>query len=364
MRSLRIAFFLHTLRSDWNNGNAHFLRGLARALVTLGHHVSVFEPQGNWSTQNLLAEPNGQASLDQFAATYPELPVTIYSLDTLGPQLADHDIVIVHEWNEPALIARIHSLRNHYGYKTLFHDTHHRASSSPEQIRLLQVDEFHGVLAFGEALRTIYREQWHLPHVWTLHEAADTTVFHPREAEKTTDLVWIGNWGDDERTRELHTYLIDPAAQLPHRRFTIYGVRYPQPGLDALARAGITYGGYLPNLEAPRVYAQARLTAHVPRQQYTTAMQGIPTIRVFEALASGIPLISAPWPDTELLFTPGDYVTVGSTQEMTAAIEHLLTDDASREAQIAQGLHTIRNRHTCLHRAQQLTEICHEVLAS
>ena len=34
---LRLAYFAHSFRSDWNNGNAHFLRGLMRAMVRMGH---------------------------------------------------------------------------------------------------------------------------------------------------------------------------------------------------------------------------------------------------------------------------------------------------------------------------------------
>ena len=366
-RSLRIAFFVHTLRSDWNNGNAHFLRGLARALgdPSIGHHVTVFEPEQNWSTDNLLLEEQGQASLDQFAAIYPDLQVVRYQLDglTVRGALAEADVVIVHEWNTPELIHCILQLRRKLGFRALFHDTHHRASSSPSQLQQLQIEQFDGVLAFGEALRSIYQTNFGIQAVWTLHEAADTTVFYPREASKQNDLVWVGNWGDNERSAEIRTFLIEPAAQLRHRRFTIYGVRYPAEGLAALAQAGIVSGGYLPNLAAPAAYASARLTAHVPRQQYTTAMQGIPTIRVFEALASGIPLISAPWQDSESLFAPGDYLTVRSTAEMTEAIEHLLTDDRAREQQIAHGLATVRARHTCLHRARELTTICEEVLS-
>ena len=89
-------------------------------------------------------------------------------------------------------------VREKAGFKLLFHDTHHRASSSPEQIGLFGTDRFDGVIAFGEALRAIYRERFGLERVWTLHEAADTTVFkpHPGSAKKQ-DVVWIGNWGDD-----------------------------------------------------------------------------------------------------------------------------------------------------------------------
>ena len=107
---LKIAFFLHTIRSDWNNGNAHFLRGLVREMGTLGHAVTVFEPAMGWSVENLLTEEHGQASLDQFAAVYPDIDVQLY--DPADPALKDNlrralhgtDAVIVHEWNERALI--------------------------------------------------------------------------------------------------------------------------------------------------------------------------------------------------------------------------------------------------------------------
>ena len=373
---LSIAFFLHTLRSDWNNGNAHFLRGLARELGRLGHTVKVFELLDGWSYQNLLTEPNGQASLDQYAETYPDIDLRLYDpadpalRDTVMRELHGMDAVIVHEWNERALIDLVLDLRAELGFKTLFHDTHHRASSSPEAIRSLRVDEFDGVLAFGDALTKIYKERFGITECWTLHEAADTTVFFPQKAPTANELVWVGNWGDGERSAELREYLIGPAKRLRSERSatgfraTIYGVRYPEDGLAALADAGIRYGGYLPNLAAPDVYARSRMTMHVPRQQYvqaqTGALTGIPTIRVFEALASGIPLLSAPWQDTEELFRAGDFTWVRSGEEAAAAMGRMLDDEDFVQAQVEQGLTTVLARHTCAHRAAQLTRILQE----
>jgi spore maturation protein CgeB len=86
----------------------------------------------------------------------------------------------------------------------------------------------------------------------------------------------------------------------------VHGVRYPPEGRRALAVAGIDHAGYLPNFRVPRAFAAARLTVHIPRRPYATALPGIPTIRVFEALACGIPLICSPWHDTEHLFAPGE----------------------------------------------------------
>lgn len=384
--SLRLAYFAHALRSDWNNGNAHFLRGLLRALALAGHNVTAFEPEPAWSIDNLRTEPAGERSLQRFHELYTDLNIHTYPPESAEAaaaaedmqqqwreRLRNTDIVILHEWNPPALAQMLLQLRKDLGYKLLFHDTHHRASSSPEQMRRLGLQHFDGILVFGEALRTIYRERFRLQHVWTLHEAADTSVFHPQpdtqpdaqpDTQREAAVVWIGNWGDGERSAEIGTFLLQPACALRDlARTTIYGVRYPEQGLAALRRSGVHYGGYLPNLDAPAVYARARATIHVPRQQYSQVMCGIPTIRVFEALACGIPLVSAPWHDTEHLFRKGDYLSAQSTEEMTRALRLLLTSRHAAEDQAARGLETILARHTCTHRARQLTSIFQELPA-
>ena len=53
---MRIAIFCHSLLSDWNHGNAHFLRGVASELICLGHQVEVYEPRNAWSVQGLIAD--------------------------------------------------------------------------------------------------------------------------------------------------------------------------------------------------------------------------------------------------------------------------------------------------------------------
>ncbi|PYV47137.1 MAG: hypothetical protein DMG94_07380 [Acidobacteria bacterium] len=51
--SLRLRFFAHSWRSDWNHGNAHFLRGLVDELARLGHEVRCYEADNAWSYVNL-----------------------------------------------------------------------------------------------------------------------------------------------------------------------------------------------------------------------------------------------------------------------------------------------------------------------
>ena len=293
---MEIIIFTHSLRSDWNHGNAHFLRGVARELQTRGHDVLIYEPHQNWSAQNLVADA-GQNALDAYREFYPTLQNRLYDPQTLDlkAELEGADLVLVHEWNEPRLVAQIGELRKNGGtFRLLFHDTHHRAVSAPREMEAFDLSGYDGVLAFGQVVRDLYLRNGWAKAAWTWHEAADIEVFRPIEAPKTGDLVWIGNWGDDERTAELSEFLIEPARELKLQTL-IHGVRYPDSAREKLRDAGIEYGGYLPNFRAPQTFARFRVTVHVPRRPYVAALPGIPTIRPFEALACGIPLISAPW---------------------------------------------------------------------
>jgi spore maturation protein CgeB len=356
---MRIAYFTHSLASCWNHGNAHFLRGVLRELRAMGHAVEAFEPEGAWSLENLLAD-HGDAGLAAYRAGYPELRSTVYTADDDPAALiGDADLVIVHEWNDHELVAALGRARARGGRFTLmFHDTHHRAVSDPEAMRAYDLDAYDGVLAFGEALAEVYRRWGWGDRVFVWHEAADTRLFHPPAEEAPREgLVWIGNWGDGERSGELETFLFRPAAEagLP---LDIYGVRYPAEALAALERHGAAYRGWLPNARAPQIYARHLATVHVPRRFYTALLPGIPTIRVFEALACGIPLVCAPWSDAEGLFRPGeDYLVARDGAEMTQHLRAIREDAALRQSLTANGLATIRGRHSCAHRAQELLDI-------
>ena len=363
---LRFRFFAHSWISDWNHGNAHFLRGLTGELQKLGHEVRCYEERDGWSIQNLAAE--GENALDEAAVNlrraFPQLDVRFYSLTEdwrayLKAELAGAEIVVIHEWNSAELVNAILELKPQFRFRMLFHDTHHRAYTAPQEILRFPLSKFDGVLAFGEAVRRIYRESFGVQHTWTFHEAADTVHFFPRVAEKDTDAVWIGNWGDEERTFELEEFLMKPAAALPGSTFAVHGVRYPKHALARLVESNIQFRGYLPNLKAPEVYARSKISLHVPRRFYANGLSGVPTIRVFEALASGSPLLCAPWHDAEGLFRPGeDYISVPDSRSMIGELRNLLRDDRARQQLATSGLETIRARHTCAHRAHQLLEIC------
>jgi spore maturation protein CgeB len=364
---MKIRLFYHSVLSDWNHGNAHFLRGLISSLVISGHDVKVFEPRGGWSLRNLLQE-RGNSALKEFRDFFPFHMPVFYNENNFDPAdyLHDADLVIVHEWNKPAIVGKIGDYKDSEGdFILLFHDTHHRSVTAPFEMSEYDLSHYDGVLAFGEVVRNIYLARGWIKNVWTWHEAADDRIFHPVLSDrKDGDLVWIGNWGDDERTDEIQEFIIEPVMELGIEA-SFYGVRYPVKAIKMLRRAKIKYMGWVPNYKVPEIFSRFRVTVHVPRRPYVKNLPGIPTIRPFEALSCRIPLVCSPWDDIEHLFNPGkDYLVANNGDEMRKSLLKLLHDRDFAGKLSLHGLETIRSRHTCDHRAGELMGIIREIKAA
>jgi spore maturation protein CgeB len=355
---VRVVYFTHSLVSDWNHGNAHFLRGVVSELLARGHEVDVWEPRSGWSRSNLVRD-HGDRPLGEFRSAFPDLRTNLYDLESVRlDELVDGaDLVLVHEWNDPWLVAELGRLRARDDFRLLFHDTHHRKATAPEEMERYDLSEYDGVLAYGSVIAELYEAR-----AWTWHEAADTRVFRPLPAiESEAQLVWVGNWGDGERTEELAEFLLRPTRAL-RLRGSVYGVRYPRRAVRAIARAGLAYRGWIANHKVPELFASHRVTVHVPRRPYRERLPGIPTIRPFEALACGIPLVSAPWDDVERLFTPGeDYLVARNGRELRSLLREVLADEELAHSLAEHGRRTILARHTCAHRVDELLAICAEL---
>lgn len=361
---IRFALFYQSVISDWNHGNAHFLRGLIRALQARGHTAVCYEQVDNWSLVNLL-RINPQA-IEEFACQFPDVRFERYVLDPelenwLRQTLPQADVVLVHEWNDPSLIRLVGKLASDIGVCAYFHDTHYRVVLDDRHREGLGLERYAGILAYSPSVAERYRALG-FERVHVFHEAADTTVFEPLPLPKTTDVVFVGNYGDGDRSDEMEDYLFATRPALPALRYAVYGVRYPEEVVARLNNGlDVSYGGWLPNVRVPTIYSSARVVLHIPRRQYVELLPGTPTIRVFEALASGACLISLPWEDTDHLFEAGaDFAVAHSPSEMRDLIAWLCSDDAAREGFAEHGRRTILDRHTCGHRADQLLQVITE----
>ncbi|HEU0166958.1 MAG TPA: glycosyltransferase [Chloroflexota bacterium] len=358
---MRFALFYHSVVSDWNHGNAHFLRGLMRALNRRGHDTVCYEPRDAWSLQHLLEE--SPSAIADFDRRFPDLAYERYDSGPgfeswLRARLAKTDVAIVHEWNDPAVVRLVARVCGELGVRSLFHDTHYRVVLDAAHRRQLDLPAFDAILAYSPSVADRHREFGH-PRVHVLHEAADTTVFGPRDVPKRDDVVFVGNLGEEDRRDGVSSWLFGPRRQLPELRYAIYGVRYPEALLASMRNGlNIDYRGRLPNADVPEAYSAAKVVLHIPRGPYVEQLPGTPTIRVFEALVSGACLVSSPWQDTDHLFNAGrDYVLASSPDEMRDKIAWLVKDAGARAEFGKRGREAILARHTCDHRAAELLEI-------
>src|SRR5262249_53350651 len=156
----RVVMFCHSLISDWNHGNAHFLRGIASELLRRGHQIDIYEPFNAWSLQNLVTD-HGTSAIDSFHRAYPQLTSIRYRKDALdfAHALAGADLVLVHEWNDHDVVAEIGRARLSGRFRLLFHDTHHRSMTDPVAMQAYDLSAYDGVLAYGQVIRDIYLQR-------------------------------------------------------------------------------------------------------------------------------------------------------------------------------------------------------------
>ena len=204
----------------------------------------------------------------------------------------------------------------------------------------------------------------HTRRAWTFHEAADVDAFKPLEAQKDIDVLWIGNWGDEERSQRtggIPDLAGGGAAAAPRGRAwsSLSGPRRWQK----LAQAGIEFRGYLPNLCAPKPTAKAACALHVPRRQYAQRPERHPDHPGFRGAglrhAAAVFALDGRGGACSARARTTWWCRTATQCERKSSVCCATKPHAGRSA--ANGLDTIRSRHTCAHRAEQLLEICEEL---
>ncbi|WP_433932200.1 glycosyltransferase [Sorangium cellulosum] len=369
---MRIALFCRSLLSDRDHGSARFLRGVAAELDARGHDVLAFEP---FDPLDACGAPGahrlaacGPAALLDAAAVYPRLLPRRYALSTLDldAALEGVDLALVDARSDPELVRRLgeHRARTE-GYHLFFHGAHRRLLADPAATVRRDLSGYDCVLGAGKGLCELYLSRGVARRAVVWHEAADARLFRPLPGvEKERDLVWVGDWEDGERAAALREFLIEPARALGLRA-RVHGARYPERARAALADAGVEVAGALPGHLVPDALARARVTVHIPRRPGSALLPGAPGTRPLEALACGIPLVSAPWADAERLLSPGrDYLAARTGAEMTEHLRALLADPGFARGVAEHGRRTVLARHTCAHRVDTLLDLVDELLLS
>jgi spore maturation protein CgeB len=335
---MRVVFFCHSIISDWNHRDAAFLRGVVAELRARRHQVDIFEPAGGWSMVHMVRD-HGVDPIKRLAAFHPDLDSTPFDLDRLDLDevLDDAELVVVHEWNDRELIDRIGLHRCRGGrYQLMFFDSGNGA---------LDLQGYDAILADRPELVYLYQRSGWSRAAFLWPYAADTRVFQPfADATREHDVLWYGR-------AEVDPCLLEPISALRLKAHA-FGPRYTGSEIAVLAEARIKYCGWIPAFDLPRQLSRHKLTMHLPRRPSEPFARETATIELVDAMATGTPVIAAPWASRELA------TLVARDREDMKKKTRMLIEDRDLWLHISlKGLETVRAEHTCAHRADRLLAI-------
>jgi spore maturation protein CgeB len=349
---MKLVIFGLTVSSSWGNGHATLWRGLCRALAQRGHHVVFFEKDAPYyaSHRDLHELPGGKLRL---YSDWAEI------LSAAKQELADADVGIVTSYcpdgvaAAEAVLSSACSVRAFYDLDTPVTLDALRSGQPVPYLPSEGLGEFDLVLSYtgGKALEQL-QHALGARRVEPLYGSVDPQIHRPVTPVEwyTADLSYLGTYAED-RQQALEALFVNPARELPQKRFLIGGAQYPAhfPWSE-----NISFAWHVPPPDHAAFFSSSRLTLNVTRRAMAQ-MGYCPSGRLFEAAACGTPILSDSWEGLDQFFTPGAEILVArTTEEAIAAIQRDPADlqriaRAARERTLAE--HTAENRVLELERA-------------
>jgi spore maturation protein CgeB len=346
-----------SITSSWGNGHATTYRALVRALARRGHRIRFLERDVPWYAENRdLPRP-------PFAATH--LYQGLDDLrDRFGREVAQADLVIVGSFVPQGRAVCAWVLGTARG-RTAFYDIDtpgtlaSLARGDCEYLEASLIPRFDLYLSFtgGPTLHRLERDLG-ARRARALYCSVDPDYYHPEPHEPRWQLGYLGTYSAD-RQPALERLLFEPARLQPGNRFVVAGALYP-PGL--VWPANVDHLPHVAPGDHRAFYGQQRYTLNVTRADMVAAGHA-PSVRLFEAAACGVPIVSDAWPGLESFFVPGREILIaGSPREVRGLIEDLPEHQRRRIG--AAGRQRVLSAHTSGHRAEQLERHFAETVAA
>ncbi len=353
-RTLDIVFLGLSITSSWGNGHATTYRGLVRELAQRGHRVLFLERDVPWYADNrdLPESPSGTArlyrSLEELRQTYAKA-------------IRDADLVVVGSYAPEGKAVGDWVLQTARGL-TAFYDIDTPVTLSAlragvcEYLSPEQIPRYGMYLSFsgGKALG-ILENNYRSPAARPLYCSVDSSEYYPETLECRYDLGYMGTYSPD-RQPPLEALLLDPAREWRKGRFAVAGPLYPDiswpPNVERIEH--ISPAGHR------EFYNRQRFTLNITRADMIRLGMS-PSVRLFEASACGIPVISDYWEGLENFFEPGEEILVSGCAGDTLRYIRDLPEEKCKRISARARARTLKS-HTAAHRAEQLEHYAYEAM--
>jgi spore maturation protein CgeB len=343
---MRLVVLGLSLSSSWGNGHATTFRALLKAFAARGHDILFLERDVPWYAENRDETDPAYCRLEYYS--------DLADLKRWQREIASADAVIVGSY-VPEGVAVGKYVQRIAGGVTAFYDI-----DTPVTLAKLERGDFEYLspeiipgydvyLSFtgGPTLRHI-EARFGSPAARPLFCSVDPEAYPPLDVPKKWALSYLGTYSPD-RQSTLERLLIEPARRLPDRRFVVAGPQYPA---DIDWPANVERIEHCPPADHPAFYAASLFTLNVTRADMIAAGWS-PSVRLFEAAACAVPVISDRWAGLDEMFAPGREIVLADTSDQV--VEVLASRDAAEAAAMGHAARArVLNGHTAGDRAGEL----------
>ncbi len=211
---------------------------------------------------------------------------------------------------------------------------------------------------FSDITLDLIQDRYNSPAARALYCSVDPDVHHPGRQEPRWDLGYLGTYSQD-RQPPLERLLCAPAVEWSEGRFVVAGPQYPE---TISWPANVARVEHLPPEDHGGFYTAQRFTLNVTRRDMVKAGYS-PSVRLFEAAACAVPIISDCWDGIETIFTPGEEIFLASSGEQVLKLLRDLPEDERRAVGERARQKTLAS-HTAARRAEELERYLKEAGAA
>jgi spore maturation protein CgeB len=350
---MKIVIIGLSITSSWGNGHATTYRGLVKELSKLGHDILFLEKDVPWyaSHRDL---PKPEFCRLGLYKTNQELWQD-YNLEVVNA-----DVVIVGSYVQQGVDVGEWVIKTAQGIKA-FYDI-----DTPVTLAKLERNDYEYITPDLIAKYDIYFSftggpvLQHLMHHYgspaarALYCSVDPDHYYPEQKSKIWELGYLGTFSTD-RQPTVKALLCDTATAVPNGKFVVAGPQYPN---DINWPQNVQRIEHLPPALHRDFYNTQKFTLNVTRADMIAAGYS-PSVRLFEAAACGVPIISDYWDGLTSLFEEDTEVLIARTTD--AVQKYLNFDNQQREAIGLAARKKVLQLHTAAARAKEFVTYINEI---
>jgi spore maturation protein CgeB len=347
---MKITIIGLSITSSWGNGHATTYRSLVKGLKQRGHNVVFLERNVPWYASNR-DMPEADFCKVILYDSVTELK------DGLSDYIEEADVVITGSYVPEGILVgglvqeRASGIRAFYDIDTPVTLASMRKGTC-EYLAPNLIPGYDLYLSFtaGRCL-DIFEHEFGSPAARPLYCSVDPDLYYPVEEEKQWDLGYLGTYSED-RQFALNKLFIDTAHKWKKGKFVVAGPQFPK---TIIWPENVERIEHLPPDSHVKFYNSQRYTLNVTRKDMVR-MGYSPSVRLFEAAACGVPIISDYWEGIDSIFTPGKEILISASADDTLNYLRKLSDkERHRLGENARKI--ILEKHTGNKRAAELEQL-------